>query len=114
MNILIACEESGTVRDEFIKLGHSAISCDLLPSRKLGPHIQGDALQAAKSQHWDMMIFHAECTYMANSGAKHLYNGMNKLGGRNEDRWSKMKEAALFFKALLECDIDKIAGENPI
>ena len=30
MNILIACEESGTVRDAFIKKGHNAISCDIL------------------------------------------------------------------------------------
>lgn len=31
MKVLIACEYSGTVRDAFIKLGHDAMSCDLLP-----------------------------------------------------------------------------------
>lgn len=31
LKILVACEFSGKVRDAFIDLGHSAISCDLLP-----------------------------------------------------------------------------------
>jgi hypothetical protein len=34
MKILIACEYSGIVRDAFIKKGHDAISCDLLPTDK--------------------------------------------------------------------------------
>lgn len=44
MKVLIACEFSGIVRDEFIKLGHDAISCDLLPSETDGPHYQGNVL----------------------------------------------------------------------
>lgn len=28
MKVLIACEYSGTVRDEFTKIGHDATSCD--------------------------------------------------------------------------------------
>jgi len=31
MKVLIACEFSGIVRDAFIKQGHYAYSCDLLP-----------------------------------------------------------------------------------
>jgi len=42
MKVLIACEYSGIVRDEFLKLGHDAISCDLLPTDSPGPHYQGD------------------------------------------------------------------------
>jgi hypothetical protein len=38
MRVLIACEYSGTVRDAFIAHGHEAISCDLLPTDKPGPH----------------------------------------------------------------------------
>ena len=34
MKILIACESSGTVRDAFIKLGHDAVSCDMLPTEQ--------------------------------------------------------------------------------
>ena len=40
--VLIACEYSGIVRDAFIAAGHDAISCDLLPTERPGPHIQGD------------------------------------------------------------------------
>ena len=42
MKILIACESSGTVRDAFIKVGHEAMSCDMLPTEQPGPHYQGD------------------------------------------------------------------------
>jgi hypothetical protein len=33
MNVIIACEESGIVRDAFIEAGHYAISVDMKPSR---------------------------------------------------------------------------------
>jgi len=42
MRVLIACEFSGIVRDEFAKRGHDAWSCDLIPSEREGKHIQGD------------------------------------------------------------------------
>jgi hypothetical protein len=42
MRVLVACEYSGTVRDAFLARGHDAISCDLLPTDKIGPHHQGD------------------------------------------------------------------------
>ena len=42
MRVLVACEFSGTVRDEFLRLGHDAWSCDLLPTESVGPHFQGD------------------------------------------------------------------------
>lgn len=43
INILVACEESGTVRDHFRKLGYNAWSCDLVPDRKGSQyHFQGD------------------------------------------------------------------------
>ena len=32
MKILVACEFYGRVRDAFIKKGHDAMSCDLLPT----------------------------------------------------------------------------------
>lgn len=32
MRVLIACERSGIVRDEFLRAGHDAYSCDLEPS----------------------------------------------------------------------------------
>lgn len=32
MNVLIACEFSGRVRDAFTAQGHYALSCDVLPT----------------------------------------------------------------------------------
>lgn len=32
MNVFVACESSGKVRNAFLKAGHNAWSCDLLPA----------------------------------------------------------------------------------
>jgi hypothetical protein len=53
MKVLIACEFSGIVRDAFIKRGHDAISCDLLPTERFGPHYQGDVMDIINDG-WDM------------------------------------------------------------
>lgn len=42
MKVLVACEFSGIVRDAFTARGHTAMSCDLLPSERPGVHYQGD------------------------------------------------------------------------
>lgn len=105
MKVLIACEYSGTVRDAFIKLGHEAISCDLLPTDLPGPHHQGNIFDIINNG-WDLMIAHPPCTYLCNSGVSWLY--------RDESRWEKMRDGANFFKLLLESNIPKIAIENPI
>ena len=34
LRVLVACEFSGIVRDAFIRKGHDAVSCDLLPNQK--------------------------------------------------------------------------------
>jgi len=120
MRVLIACEYSGRVRDAFIKLGHDAMSCDLLPTELPGPHYQGDvrdvvdAVRQSHGQGWDLIIAHPPCTFMANSGAKHLYAGMKKENGRNEPRWAEMHKAAEFFLLLWNLPIPKKAIENPI
>jgi len=44
VRVLIACEYSGRVRDEFLKLGHEAMSCDFLPTDASSPHYQGDVV----------------------------------------------------------------------
>lgn len=74
MKVLVACEFSGIVRDAFTALGHDATSCDIIPSERLnGKHMQCDAIEAAYSQHWDLMIAHPPCTHLAVSGAKHFH-----------------------------------------
>lgn len=115
MRVLVACERSGVVRSAFRALGHQAWSNDLVPADDGSiHHIQGDAVQAAYSGSWDLIIAHPECTYLANSGAKHLYAGMNKANGPNPDRWAKMGAAAQFFLALHNAPARMIAVENPI
>ena len=65
--VLVACEESATVRDAFTRRGHDAISCDLLPTRNpLGWHMQGD-VAALLDQEWDIILAFPPCTYLTNS-----------------------------------------------
>lgn len=105
MKVLVACEFSGIVREEFNRLGHNAWSCDLLPTEIDGQHIQGNVLDYL-NEGWDLMVAHPPCTYLANSGVMWL--------GRQPDRWKSMQEGAKFFKTLLEAPIKSIAVENPI
>lgn len=115
MRVLVACECSGQVRRAFRDRGHDAWSCDLQPADDGSEfHIHGDAVAAAYGQRWDIMIAHPECTFLANSGAKHLYAGMNKDNGPEADRWAKMGAAAQFFTLLLNAPIRHVAVENPI
>ena len=105
MKILIACEYSGTVRDAFIRKGHEAMSCDLLPTDNPGPHYQGDVMDII-GDGWDLMIAHPPCTYLSNSGVSWLH--------KSTDRWISLFDSADFFKSLLNAEIPKIAIENPV
>jgi site-specific DNA-cytosine methylase len=69
MRIVILFEFSGIVRDAFIVAGHEAISCDLLPTERPGPHIQGDCRNYDWSG-YDLVIAHPPCTHTAVSGAR--------------------------------------------
>ena len=103
MKVLVACEYSGTVRDAFIKLGHEAMSCDIIPTDVPGPHYQGDVLDIINVG-WDLMIAHPPCTYLSNAGARFLYP-QSKL---NYERLEKGLEAKKFFMALYNSNIPKI------
>jgi len=116
LEIIIACEFSGVVREAFNAYhGVHAISCDILPPEdgRVDYHHQGDVRELLK-RHWDMMIFFAPCTFLSNSGVKHLYKDGRKENGINQERWDCMREGAEFFNLLLNADIEFIAGENPI
>ena len=108
MNILVACEESGVVRDSFIQKGHHAVSCDLIPSSSGNdnPHIVDDALETIRSQKWDMLIAFPPCTYLCSSGLH-----WNK---RRPERAILTDKAFEFFMAIANADCDRIAIENPI
>ena len=105
MKVLVACEYSGKVRDAFLRAGHDAMSCDLLPTDAPGPHYTGDVADVI-SDGWDLMVAHPPCTYMTNSGVSWLH--------KDDSRWEKLDEAASFFRLLWDAPITKIAIENPI
>ena len=103
MKVLVACEFSGIVRDAFRAKGHDAWSCDLLPTEKLGQHIQGDVLEILDDG-WDLMIAHPPCTYLSYAGTS---------SWNNEGRVYKRLEALKFFADLWTTPIEKICIENP-
>lgn len=111
MRVLVACEYSGRVRDAFIKKGHDAWSCDLLPTDQEGPHYQED-VRNVLSEGWDMMIAHPPCTRLANSGVRWL--SVPPKGRTKEEMWQELYEGADFYLELRNADIPKIAIENPI
>jgi len=111
MNILIACEESGIIRDEFIARGHNAISCDLKYSDKPGPHYHGD-VRGILDLDWDMMIAHPVCTRLANSGVRWLTKPPE--GRTLKSMWDELYEAVEFYNLLRDADIEKKVIENPV
>lgn len=138
LNVLVACEESQRVCNEFRKLGHNAYSCDLLKCSGGHPewHFNGDVLEIIKNKggklqngencyidgKWDIMIAHPPCTYLAVSGARWFYHPDDKdlpieqrrphpkFPNRAQDR----EDGVNFFMELANANIEHIAIENPI
>ena len=110
MKVLIACEYSGTVRDAFIRAGHTAWSCDLLPSDSdFSPnHHQGDVFEMSEET-WDLIIAHPPCTALAVSGNAWYGEGQPKHQDRidsavwTENLWEACKAAA-----------PRVCFENPV
>lgn len=102
MKVLVACEFSGVVRDAFLAKGHDAVSCDLLPSDRPGPHIQGDVLKIL-DRGWDLMVAHPPCTHLAVSGARHF-----------KKKQAEQEKALDFVRSLLGAPIPHICVENPV
>ena len=100
--VLVACESSGVVRDAFIRAGHDAMSCDLLPTEQPGPHYQGDVRDVLDGG-WGLMVAHPPCTHLAVSGARWF-----------KDKLIEQEEALHFVRLLLAAPIPRIALENPI
>jgi hypothetical protein len=118
-SVLVACECSGTVRDALISVGIRAISCDLKPTRRPGPHYHGDVRDILYLPHWRGLIAHPVCKYLTNAGAKHLYRRVDGKWsvnhGRDMERWLHMEEAAAFFNLFRNAThIPYRAIENPI
>ena len=104
MKVLVACEFSGIVREAFVKRGHDAWSCDLLPTEIPGNHYTGDVFDII-NYGWDMMIAHPPCTHLAVSGAKHF--AKKRADGRQQ-------EGIDLFMRFTDTNIPMVAIENPI
>ena len=106
MKVLVACESSGTVRDAFIRGGHEAMSCDLLPTDVPGPHYQGNVFDVIDYP-FDLMIAHPPCTHLSVSGSRHF--AAKKMDGRQQ-------AAVSFFMRIVRqsAHIPMTAIENPV
>lgn len=122
MNVLIACEESQRVCEQFRLKGHNAFSCDILNCSGGHPewHIKGDVLPFLDGHcefitmdfkkhlipsEWDLIIAFPPCTHLAVSGARHF---------EKKRKDGRQKEAINFFESILNAKCDKICVENPV
>ncbi|MEO9276945.1 MAG: DNA cytosine methyltransferase [Nitrososphaera sp.] len=107
LNVLVACEFSGTVREAFRKLGHNAWSCDLIDAEDGSTyHYKNDINEVLRKtkQEWDMLIAFPPCTYLCSSGARWF-----------KYRQHEQNEAIKFVNHLMNYPfIEKIAIENPV
>jgi len=104
LKVLVACEFSGIVREEFAKRGHDAWSCDLLPTERKGKHIQDD-VRYHLWDGWDIIIAFPPCTHLAVSGARWFPEKIKD--GRQEI-------AKEFFMSFVGAPVNKLVLENPI
>lgn len=111
MRILIGCEESGKVRDAFNRIsGCMAWSCDLIPSRNEGPHLQKDVWDAIRYDGpWDIIILHPPCTALSLSGNRWYGNG----SGREKERLSALVWTIRLWKHAMNHARIGCAIENP-
>ena len=116
-HVLVACEYSGVVRDAFIKQGISAVSCDLLPTDRSGPHFQCDIFDLDWSQ-YDLVIAHPPCTYLTTSAewaykdeqTKRIKQGTLIGAARREAR----EKALEFVERIWRQPVPRLCIENPV
>jgi hypothetical protein len=106
MKVLVACEQSQVVTEQFILLGHDAMSCDLNYDGEKGlPHYRGD-VRDLLTEFFDLVIFHPVCKFITNSGVRWLDTDIT--------RWKKMYEGCQFFNLRHKFNSPCVATENPI
>lgn len=104
MRVAVLCEYSGVVRDAFIRAGHEAISCDILPTESDGPHIQGDLFNHDWTE-YDLIIAHPPCTHLSSAGAP---------SWKIKQKDGRQKAAIEFVLKIAYINCDKIVIENPV
>jgi hypothetical protein len=94
------------VRNQFLALGHDAISVDLAPAEDGSQHhIQADLFSVIEQKVFDLGIFFPPCTDLCVSGALHFEK--KQASGQQQ----KSKE---FFMRCIGAPIPKISVENPV
>ncbi len=118
INILIGFEESGVVREAFAKKGHNVYSCDLLPTRKAGQHLQMDIMEALDYLPWDIIIIHPDCTALAVSGNAHYAVGKKLYYRRRQaQEYTANLWLAVMNKAKIGCALENpvgVLGAHPV
>lgn len=106
MKILVACEESQVVTNEFRKLGHEAYSCDIETCSGGHPewHLQQD-VSPLLNNNWDMIIAFPPCTHLAASGA--AWFERKRKDGRQQ-------QGIDFFMLFANAKCSRIAIESPV
>ena len=102
--VLVACEESGRVRDAYRARRVAAISCDLEPSATDGPHYQGDVREMLALKRWRIIIAFPPCTDTAYSGSAYFHE--KRTDGR---QWRGLE----FILELLAANADAVLVEQP-
>jgi hypothetical protein len=111
--VLVACEFSGTVRDAFLRAGHDAWSCDLLPAETpSNRHIVGDARDLLHEDWHLLIVAHPPCTRLCNSGVRWL--SKPPPGRTLDDLWQELDEGADLFAAFWNAPIPHKCIENPV
>ncbi len=105
MNVIIVGEFTGEIREAFVRHGHNAWSCDLIPSERGGQHFQCDCRLLDYSM-FDLAIIHPTCTRLSLSGVRWLYT--------QDGRWEQMVEDAMFFRWAVDLRVAKKCIENPV
>lgn len=128
--VLIACEESQTVCNEFRKIGIEAFSCDIIDCSGGHPewHIMRDVIPLLNGRcefetvdgtkykidgKWDLIVAHPPCTYLTNAGTRHYSFKMNPPE-KVYARMALREEAAEFFMKIVNADCNRICIENPV
>lgn len=129
MKVLVCCEESQAVCNEFCKRGWEAYSCDIIDCSGDHPerHIKQDVLPLLNGNcefdtcdgthhkidgKWDLLVCHPPCIFLTVTGNR--WFNVEKYGDKALKRIEDRKEAADFFMAFANADCDCIAIENPV
>jgi hypothetical protein len=109
-HILVACEESGILRESLAKYGHSVWSCDTDETSLPGNHLICD-VREIMNDGWHQMVSFPPCTYLAGSQ-------VFRMSPKHNPDWKArraLRELALeFVTDLFTANVDENALENSV